>query len=320
MADIASSELNLRELRILQRAAARTQHHPDRRAAGNDAARYQQGAAASPRAVWRSPVRAQRACHAADGQGARNRGSVARAARRRRQSARLGDGVRSRPIGPHLQSPADRCRDDPLPASPDRARWRPSRRRVNIRAMPLDSRQFELKLEAGEGDLALGAFPKAPRHLRRQRLYFDGYVTVVRKGHPRIAAAAVPRRISRPAPYPRRRHRRPVMPRMAPPSACSPRRYLLQISCCGSRASSPAPSSRRKPTASPRLPANLAKRLAGPLGLAVLETPIALPRIEITQYWHERYHRDAAHRWFRSVTFELFGPAANARKPDEASK
>jgi len=29
--------------------------------------------------------------------------------------------------------------------------------RVNIRAMPLDSRQFELKLEAGEADLALGA-------------------------------------------------------------------------------------------------------------------------------------------------------------------
>ena len=60
--------------------------------------------------------------------------------------------------------------------------------RVNIRAMPLDSRQFELKLEAGEADLALGAFPKAPRHLRRQRLYFDGYVTVVRKGHPKIPA------------------------------------------------------------------------------------------------------------------------------------
>ena len=32
--------------------------------------------------------------------------------------------------------------------------------RVNIRAMPLDSRQFELKLEAGEADLALGAFQK----------------------------------------------------------------------------------------------------------------------------------------------------------------
>ena len=44
------------------------------------------------------------------------------------------------------------------------------------------------------------------------------------------------------------------------------------------------------------LPANLAKRLAGPLGQTAFETPIALPRIEISQYWHERYHRDAAHR------------------------
>ena len=77
--------------------------------------------------------------------------------------------------------------------------------RVNIRAMPLDSRQFELKLEAGEADLALGAFPKAPRHLRRQRLYFDGYVTVVRKGHPKIPAVQVARRLSRPAAYPRHR-------------------------------------------------------------------------------------------------------------------
>lgn len=30
---------------------------------------------------------------------------------------------------------------------------------VSVRAVPLDSRQFELKLEAGEADLALGAFP-----------------------------------------------------------------------------------------------------------------------------------------------------------------
>jgi DNA-binding transcriptional LysR family regulator len=67
------------------------------------------------------------------------------------------------------------------------------------------------------------------------------------------------------------------------------------------------------------LPANLAKRLAGPLGLAAFETPIALPRIEITQYWHERYHRDPAHRWFRSITSELFGAAASMRGRTVAS-
>ena len=54
------------------------------------------------------------------------------------------------------------------------------------------------------------------------------------------------------------------------------------------------------------LPANLANSIAGPLGLVAFKTPIALPRIEIAQYWHERYHRDPAHRWIRLMTFELF--------------
>jgi DNA-binding transcriptional LysR family regulator len=45
---------------------------------------------------------------------------------------------------------------------------------VRVRAVPLDARQFEPRLETGEADLAFGAFPKAARYLRRQRLYFDG--------------------------------------------------------------------------------------------------------------------------------------------------
>src|SRR3979490_2506549 len=106
------------------------------------------------------------------------------------------------------------------------------------------------------------------------------------------------------------------------------------MSCCGSRALFQAPSSRPRQMDAPAialanvmlgapsfiagaivaaetdgiatLPTNLARRLAGPLGLAAFETPIALPRIEIAQFWHERYHRDAGHKWLRRVTFELF--------------
>jgi len=66
----------------------------------------------------------------------------------------------------------------------------------------------------------------------------------------------------------------------------------------------------RKPTALRRLPANLAGIVAAPLGMNVFRTPVALPRIEIAQYWHERYHRDPAHRWLRSVTHALFGDRA----------
>jgi hypothetical protein len=31
-----------------------------------------------------------------------------------------------------------------------------------------------------------------------------------------------------------------------------------------------------------------------------------LPRIEIGQYWHERFHREPGHKWIRSVFTRLF--------------
>jgi DNA-binding transcriptional LysR family regulator len=184
--------------------------------------------------------------------------------------------------------------------------------KVNIRATPLDARQFELKLEAGDADLALGAFPKAARHLRRQRLYFDSFVTVARKGHPRIAASR-----SRTGFLAQRHilvtasetgHAAHMTAQRVLASQISPANIMLRVPSFIAGAIVAA-----ETDGLATLPANLAKRLAEPLGLVAFETPIALPRIEISQYWHERYHRDAAHRWFRSVTFGLFGTTMRAR-------
>jgi DNA-binding transcriptional LysR family regulator len=178
--------------------------------------------------------------------------------------------------------------------------------RVMIRAMPLDSRQFELKLEAGEADLALGAFPKAARHLRRQRLYFDGYVTVVRKTHPRLSTLR-----SR-AGFLAERHILVTASDTGHAAHDAVQRVLAsQISSANIMLRVPSFIAGAIVTAETdgltTLPANLAKRVAAPLGLVAFETPVSLPRIEILQYWHERYHRYAAHRWFRSVTSDLFG-------------
>lgn len=185
--------------------------------------------------------------------------------------------------------------------------------KVSIRAMPLDSRRFESKLEAGEADLALGAFPEAARHLRRQRLYFDGYVSVVRKGHPRYQALR-----SRSGFLSERHvlvtasetgHAAHGTAQRVLTSQISPSNILLRVPSFIAGAIVTA-----ETDGMTTLPANLATRLAGPLGLVAFETPITLPRIEISQYWHERYHRDAAHRWFRSVTSDLFGTTANRRR------
>jgi DNA-binding transcriptional LysR family regulator len=186
--------------------------------------------------------------------------------------------------------------------------------KVNIRAMPLDSRQFELKLEAGEADLALGAFPDAARHLRRQRLFFDGYVTVVRNGHPRFSALRsrtgflAERHIVISASETGHAAHRTAQRVLT--SQISPANIMLQVPSFIAGAIVAA-----ETDGLATLPANLAKRLAEPLGLTAFETPITLPRIEISQYWHERYHRDAAHRWFRSATSELFGVTAQKRGP-----
>jgi DNA-binding transcriptional LysR family regulator len=43
-------------------------------------------------------------------------------------------------------------------------------------------------------------------------------------------------------------------------------------------------------------------------GIRTLPLPFEVPPLSIAQYWHERFHRDAGHRWLRGVILRLFGP------------
>ena len=177
---------------------------------------------------------------------------------------------------------------------------------VSLRAVPLDSRAFELKLETGEADLALGAFPQAAGYLRRQRLFSDGYLSVIRKRHPRLAKARTragfldERHILVTASE--TGHAAHGEAQRVLSSEIAPSNILLSVPSFIAGAIVAA-----QTDGVMTLPANLADSIARPLGLVAFKTPIALPRIEIAQYWHERYHRDAAHRWIRARTFELFG-------------
>ena len=60
--------------------------------------------------------------------------------------------------------------------------------RLSVDAVPLDARPYESRLESGEADLALGAFPKAALGLRRQRLYPTSYLALARRDHPNLTA------------------------------------------------------------------------------------------------------------------------------------
>lgn len=177
---------------------------------------------------------------------------------------------------------------------------------VRVRAVPLQSHQLEARLQAGEADLAIGAFPKAERHFKRQRLYADGYLSVARRSHPRLrslrsragflAASHILVTASEVG------HAAHVTAQATLAAEVPGANVLLQVPSFVAAASVAA-----ETDGVATLPSNLARRLAGPLGLVAFDCPLGLPRIEIVQYWHERYHRDEGHRWLRALTFDLFG-------------
>jgi DNA-binding transcriptional LysR family regulator len=186
---------------------------------------------------------------------------------------------------------------------------------LRLKAVPLDSRQFGARLEAGEADVALGMFPGAAATTRRQRLYSETYVSVVRKGHPRI------RNLCGSGAFLRERH---IMVTFSN-TGHAVHQVLEQVLTSKlnkdhvqvrvpSFVTAAFVASRTDAVAS--IPARLAEYLVDDLQLAVFRTPLNLPRVEISQFWHERVHADRGHRWFRAAIYELFG----ASRATEASE
>jgi DNA-binding transcriptional LysR family regulator len=184
---------------------------------------------------------------------------------------------------------------------------------LRLKAVPLDARELEIRLEAGEADIALGAFPDAAPHMRHQRLYADLYVSVVRTGHPRLA------NLTRADAFLRQRHivvtssnRGHAAHRLLAEvlkSHLDAEQVLVRVPSfvAGAFVASCT-------DAVVTLPARLAECLAANLGLAIFPTPLPLPPIEIGQLWHERLEKDPGHRWFRRAINTLFGVSTKPRR------
>ncbi len=54
------------------------------------------------------------------------------------------------------------------------------------------------------------------------------------------------------------------------------------------------------------IPSRLAASLQQLANIKVFPPPIALPKIRVSIYWHERFHRDPGNAWLRSVYLKLF--------------
>jgi DNA-binding transcriptional LysR family regulator len=187
---------------------------------------------------------------------------------------------------------------------------------VLLHAVEIAPDRLFAKLEGGDIDLAVGAFPALGQNTRRQRLFTEGYVSVTRQGHPRLGAR----------------------PSLA--AFCAERHVVVcayeathvheELDRLLTAALPPANITMRVPgfvaaamvakhtDAVATLPAHVGTMLAQELQLQLVRPPLALPRVPIGLYWHERAHRDPANKWLRSVFQRLFSDSAGQSKSARA--
>lgn len=156
--------------------------------------------------------------------------------------------------------------------------------------------------ENGEIDIRLGWLPNPPPSLRVKPLFRDALVCIARRNHPRLK-----NRINV-AQYLHAAHVRVERPRTyvstgavdAAVTALGGRlRIALQVQNAFALANAVAQSNLIS-----TVPERLARAMAVHHPLQVLPLPLNVPNVRIAMYWHERAHKQPAHRWFRQLLAE----------------
>ena len=175
---------------------------------------------------------------------------------------------------------------------------------VRLNVLQLEAAHLEPWLESGKLDFAMGSFPSLTKGIRRQLLWAERYVGVVRRGHPRIAADPTLRLFAAEkhvlVSIAGSGHAHQTMER-ALERAIPPENIICRIPMFIGAAVLAKHSD-----AVAVLPHSIATVLAQDLDLQIIRPPVKLPKIDIYQYWHDRLHRDPGNQWIRAVFAALF--------------
>jgi DNA-binding transcriptional LysR family regulator len=177
--------------------------------------------------------------------------------------------------------------------------------KVSLRVAPLEIEKLEASLESGKLDFAMGSYPSLSKKIRRQFLFTVSYASVVRRDHPRIkskptlAAFTAEKHVLVSAAGTGHAHQQAerALETIVPSQNITCRVPMFVTAAVIASMTD----------AVVTLPASLATTLAEQLGLRVVTPPVKLPRIEVSQHWHERFHREPGSVWIRGVFVELFG-------------
>jgi DNA-binding transcriptional LysR family regulator len=179
---------------------------------------------------------------------------------------------------------------------------------VNIQTVQVPIQRMRgVALESGDVDLAVGYFEEFEGSIHQQVLFEEHYVGLVRANHPTIRDTIAfeqflrtPHMVYQPsggghgsqdsvvdkafwAAGVERRVAVRVAHTMGITSIVSSTDLLVVV------------------------PHRLARACAALVDVTVLELPIEIPKFNIAQYWHERFHTDPGNRWLRGAFVRLYG-------------
>lgn len=172
---------------------------------------------------------------------------------------------------------------------------------VSVVVHPLRADVSE-QLEAGALDVVVTARRRAPAGVVWSALFEDRFVTVARRGHPRVGSTLSLERfcqLGHVVVDPEGRHGTSAVDDELGRTGRT-RRVVLRVP--GFVAVPPVVADSELIAT---LPERLARRFVEAFQLHVVKTPVALPPLRIALGWHERARHDPGHVWFRRLLTEV---------------
>jgi DNA-binding transcriptional LysR family regulator len=179
---------------------------------------------------------------------------------------------------------------------------------VNIHTVQVPAQRMRgVALESGDVDLAVGYFEEFEGSIHQQVLFEEHYVGIVRASHPTIRRTIsfeqflqTPHLVYQPSGGGHGSQENVVAGAFC--AAGVERRVAVRVAHTMGITSIVSNTDLLVV-----VPHRLAQACAALVEVTVLDLPIEIPRFNIAQYWHDRFHADPGNRWLRSVFVRLYG-------------
>jgi DNA-binding transcriptional LysR family regulator len=184
---------------------------------------------------------------------------------------------------------------------------------ANIRTVSTPPAELEEAMRSGEVDLAVGYFPGLQgAAIYQQRLFSHSFVCIVRKDHPRIGEQIAKKQfLAEQHAVVQQEGKSHELFEQALAEQGLSRRIALSVPHFLA-----IPLIIAESDLVVTVPYAVARSFARMTDLKLLRPPFHVPRADIKQHWHARFHHDETNRWLRAVIASLFMDVIDSSRPN----